>query len=111
MTQYPCVCVPYLEGTEPVVLNPQPWIWEFQALVNSYSPSRSGQSPNEMVNEKNDPLFSYISPTPLMNFTATFSVQESDCLEEDNFSAQILLLCPLPDFGVSYKLKLLYFDK
>jgi hypothetical protein len=24
VTQYPCFCIPYLEGTEPIVLTPQP---------------------------------------------------------------------------------------
>jgi hypothetical protein len=58
ITQYPCFCVPYIEGREPTVLKPQPNIWEFQLLVNKYLPSWCGQSPNEMVNQKPDPLFS-----------------------------------------------------
>jgi hypothetical protein len=53
-----CFYILYLEGTEAIVLKAQPYIWEFQELVNRYSPSRSGQSPNEMVTWKNDPLFS-----------------------------------------------------
>jgi hypothetical protein len=38
VTQYTCFCVTYLEGTEPIVLKPQPYIWEFQ-VVNKYLPS------------------------------------------------------------------------
>lgn len=46
--QYPCLCVPYLEGTEPIVLKLQPQTWEIQVLEERYSPSRCGQSINEM---------------------------------------------------------------
>jgi hypothetical protein len=49
ITQCPCFCVPYLVGTEPIVPKPQAKIWELKVLVNTYSPSRSGKIPNEMV--------------------------------------------------------------
>jgi hypothetical protein len=47
ITQWPCFLVPYLEGTEPIVLKQIP-----------STGKQSRQSPNKMVNWKNDPLFS-----------------------------------------------------
>jgi hypothetical protein len=52
VTQYPCFCVPYLEGAEPTVLKPQPYIWELQLLLNRSSPSRSRQTLTKWLSGK-----------------------------------------------------------
>jgi hypothetical protein len=84
-------------------------------LVNRYSPSRSGQSPNKMVNwmslyfPKYLPLLSWVYRHLFSKFQVFFS-SVFGVFWRRNFSAQVLLLWQFPTLELSYKLQLLYFD-